>query len=196
MIVGENAREYVARVKGLARAMEYHGIGIAEEKIRRRTRNAPPPRCKVFAVKYEFSLFDLEQALVNVEALHKQRDGADGHTLAAGFSISEVDKGVREVVIMAEVVVIERVAGVTAEVISGSRNSTTSRHHRHIYSSSRIVSNRQKVICPITHSFPPLEIEEPPFVSYTKDGLNQGATELVPPLRSPERNRDESYIFL
>ena len=40
---------------------------------------------EVFALKYHFPLVELEQALVNVEVLHKRRDGADGHALAAGF---------------------------------------------------------------------------------------------------------------
>ena len=36
MIVDESAREYVARVKGLARAVEHHGVDVAEENTCRR----------------------------------------------------------------------------------------------------------------------------------------------------------------
>ena len=47
---------------------------------------------EVFALKYDFSLVELEHALVNVEALHKRREGADGHALAAGFKWNQGDR--------------------------------------------------------------------------------------------------------
>ena len=82
-------REYVARAKGLARAVEYHGVDVAEEKICRRILNGLPSSMhfvrEVFALKCQFSLAELEQALVNVDTLHKRQGGADGHALAAGF---------------------------------------------------------------------------------------------------------------
>ena len=86
----ERAREYAARAKGLAKAVEYQGVDVAEEKVCRGILNSLPSSMhfvrEVFALKYDFSLVELNQALVNVEALHKQRDGAKRHALAAGFT--------------------------------------------------------------------------------------------------------------
>lgn len=33
VIVGESAREYVARTKGLASALKYHGIEVPDDEI-------------------------------------------------------------------------------------------------------------------------------------------------------------------
>ena len=89
MIVGESAREHVAKAKGLARAVEYHGIDVTEEKICCRFLNDLPSSMhfvrELFILNYDVSLVEVEQALVNVEALHKRRDGADEHALAAGL---------------------------------------------------------------------------------------------------------------
>jgi len=89
MLVDESMREYVARGKGLARAVEFHGVEVTEEKICRRILNGLPPSMhyvrEAFALKYEFTLVEPEQALVNVEALNRRQGGADGHALTAGF---------------------------------------------------------------------------------------------------------------
>lgn len=40
---------------------------------------------KVFALKCDFSLAELEQAVVNMEALHQRPDSANGNALASDF---------------------------------------------------------------------------------------------------------------
>lgn len=85
MIAGESARENAARAKELDRAEEYHfpsnseGLPSSMHSVR-----------EMFALKYTFSLVELEQALVNVEALYKRQNGADGHALAAGFRRNQI----------------------------------------------------------------------------------------------------------
>lgn len=96
-----------------------------------------------FALKYEFSLVELEQTLGNVEALHKRRDGADGHALAAGFRPNQGgrrggsgcghnDRGDRDGAR-------GRHDGTT---VDGSYNNTTGRHHCHIRTISHNRNNR------------------------------------------------------
>lgn len=43
MIVGESAREYVARAKGLAGTVRYHGIDVTDEEICRHILTGLPP---------------------------------------------------------------------------------------------------------------------------------------------------------
>ena len=90
MIAGESVREYVARAKGLAQAVKYFDVEVTDEKICRRILNGLPSSMdlvrEIFATKFDFPLTELEQSLINTEALHKRRDGgADGHALAVGF---------------------------------------------------------------------------------------------------------------
>lgn len=61
MLARESAREYVVKAKGLAWAVEYHGIN-AREKICCRMLNGLPFSMhfirEVFALKYEFLLLN------------------------------------------------------------------------------------------------------------------------------------------
>lgn len=82
MIVGEFIREYVARAKGLAIAVRYHGVVINDEEICRRILTSLPPN---MLLGWIIPLSELEHALVKVEELQKRPDGSDGHALAAGF---------------------------------------------------------------------------------------------------------------
>lgn len=43
MIIGESACEYVARVKGLASVVKYHGVEVTNEEICRRILKGLPP---------------------------------------------------------------------------------------------------------------------------------------------------------
>lgn len=87
MIVGESAREYVARVKGLASEVRYDSVEATEEIYHRILTGLFPMLHFVregFALRIGYTLLDLEQALINVE-LQKQPDGTDGHALTIGF---------------------------------------------------------------------------------------------------------------
>lgn len=63
-----------------------------------------------FALKFDFSLAELEQALVNVEALHKRPNGADSHALASVSQAVEPGAAKMEPPI-------GTTAGMTAEVV-------------------------------------------------------------------------------
>lgn len=60
----KSTREYVARAKGLARAVEYHDLDVAEEKNCRKSLNDLPSSThfvrEVVALRYKFSLVELE----------------------------------------------------------------------------------------------------------------------------------------
>lgn len=77
----------MAGAKELARAMPCHRIEVAEEKLCRRIMNSLPP-----AMYFVGDGFARKHVLFNVEALHKQRDSAGGHVLAAGFRRNQGDQ--------------------------------------------------------------------------------------------------------
>lgn len=86
--VGEFAREYLARAKGSATAVRYHGAAVNEETCRRILIDLPPHMHFVregFVLGMDFPVVKLEHALVKVGKLKKRPDGSDGHALAAGF---------------------------------------------------------------------------------------------------------------
>lgn len=89
MIVGESTSAYVDRAKSLASAVMYRGIEVTEEQNCRRVLTGFPPLCifvrEGLAFNFGCSFPELEHALVNIKALHMRPDGADGHTLDAGF---------------------------------------------------------------------------------------------------------------
>ena len=86
----ETMEEYIARAKSLALNVQYHDIEASEQETSRRVLNGLPPSCapekRVFALKTDFTLVELEGGLVRVEELNRSSDGTDGsHALAAGF---------------------------------------------------------------------------------------------------------------
>jgi len=87
--VGEFAREYLARAKGSATAVRYHGIAVNGEEICRRILTDLPPHMHFiregFVLRMNFPVVKLEHALVKVGELKKRPDGSDGNALAAGF---------------------------------------------------------------------------------------------------------------
>lgn len=77
MIVGgESSRENVARTKGLASAVKYHGIMINDEEICCRILRSIAPHMHFvregFALRIDNSLAELEHTLVKVGELKKQ----------------------------------------------------------------------------------------------------------------------------
>ena len=86
----ETMKEYIARAKSLALNVQYHDIEVSEQEISRRVLNGLPPSYapekRMFALKTDFTLAELEGGLVRVEELNRSSDGTDGsHALAAGF---------------------------------------------------------------------------------------------------------------
>ena len=86
----EPMKEYIARAKSLALDVKYHGIELTDQEISRRILNGLPrlyaPEKKIFALKTDFSLAELEGGLVGVEELNRSSDGTDGsHALSPGF---------------------------------------------------------------------------------------------------------------
>ena len=86
----ESMKEYIARAKSLALNVKYNDIEVTDHEISRRVLNGLPPSYapekRNFALKTDFSLAELEGALVRVEELNRSSDGTDGnHVLAAGF---------------------------------------------------------------------------------------------------------------
>lgn len=69
IMVGEPAREYIARVKGLTNAVKYHRVELANIKVCRRMLNGLPSALNFvregFALKAGYSLIELERALIN-----------------------------------------------------------------------------------------------------------------------------------
>ena len=64
MIVGESAREYITRAKGLAAAVRYHGIDLMDEQLRNRVLTGLPPHMHFvregFTIRMNFSIAKLE----------------------------------------------------------------------------------------------------------------------------------------
>lgn len=82
MLIGESIREYIARDKGLASAVKYHGIIVIKEICRLiRTGLFLIFVRKGYAFRMEYNLAELEHALFNVEQLKKQHETTDGHVL-------------------------------------------------------------------------------------------------------------------
>lgn len=76
MTVGESARELVARAKGPARAVEYYGIGVTEEKLCRRIFNGIPP-----VMHFVREVLEPSESFPSLT----WRRFTNGHALAAGF---------------------------------------------------------------------------------------------------------------
>ena len=87
MIVGESAREYITRAKGLATTVRYQGTEVTERQLGNRILTGLPSHMRFvregFALKLEFSVAELEHALIKAEELHEQPDASDGHAMAA-----------------------------------------------------------------------------------------------------------------
>lgn len=99
MIVGESAREFIARAKGLARGKGYHGVDVPSNS------------------EWSFLLGAFRSRGINMEALHTRQDGVNGNALAAGLGRTrEVNEEDREVVTTLEMVVMEHMVG-EAEMI-------------------------------------------------------------------------------
>lgn len=79
MILGQSVREYVARAEGLASAVRYHRVDVADGGICCRILTGLLPELSFaregFAFRIGCSLAEPEQALVNVEELKKLPDG-------------------------------------------------------------------------------------------------------------------------
>ena len=75
--VGEFAREYLARAKGSATAVRYHGIAVNDEEICRRILTDLPPHMHFiregFVLRMDFPVVKLEHALVKVGSSRSDR---------------------------------------------------------------------------------------------------------------------------
>ena len=73
----ETMKEYIARTKSLALNMQYHVIEVSEQENSHRVLNGLPssyaPEKRIFALKTDFSLAELEGGLVRVEELGRDR---------------------------------------------------------------------------------------------------------------------------
>lgn len=79
MIVGDSKRECVARAKGLTTAFKYYGIIVDDEETCRRILVGLSPNVHFvregYALRMNYSLTELEHALVKGEELKEQLDG-------------------------------------------------------------------------------------------------------------------------
>lgn len=90
IIVGEPARGYVARTKDLTAAVRYHRIVmIIKIFICRRILIGLPSHMHFvhegFTLRVDYSLVELEHALLKMKEVKEQPDGSDGYDLNAGF---------------------------------------------------------------------------------------------------------------
>lgn len=89
MIVGEPAREYLARAKGLANEVKCHKVEVANEEICYRILNGLAPTFNFvregFVPRDKFASDEHKRTLVKAGGCKKQLDATDGHALAAGF---------------------------------------------------------------------------------------------------------------
>ena len=87
MIVGESAREYTTRAKGLAAAVRHHGVERTNEQLGNRILTGLPSHmhcvCEGFALKMIFSIAELEHVVIKAEELQRRPGASDGHALAA-----------------------------------------------------------------------------------------------------------------
>ena len=88
MISRESVREYLTRAKGLAAAVRYHGAEITEKQFASKILTVLPSCLSivrdVHTMKMNYSLAEIEHAVIKTDEFNEQPDASDGHALARG----------------------------------------------------------------------------------------------------------------